>query len=127
MRMPSAVFATFALVVAAGAARASSHIVELRWDAGGSFSHSATVAAGKFVEVCGRLDKGASVRWSFEAAVPVDFNIHHHVGKDVVYSAKQTQVSRGEDRLAVQASEDYCWMWTNKGAAAAQLRVQLSR
>lgn len=109
------------------AAQASSLIVELRWAGDGSFNHTATVAAGKFVEVCGRLEQGASVRWSFESAMPVDFNIHYHVGKDVVYAARQAQVARGEDRLAVQATEDYCWMWTNKGPSAAQLRLQLRR
>lgn len=109
------------------AAQASSLIVELRWAGDGSFNHTATVAAGKFVEVCGRLEQGASVRWSFESAMPVDFNIHYHVGKEAVFPARQTQVSSGRDTLNVAVAQDYCWMWTNKGRDPVSLTVDLAR
>lgn len=110
-----------------GAALGATHIVDIAWPPDGRFAHKVQIAAGKFVEVCGKLAVGEGLRWSFTAAAPVDFNIHYHVGKDVVYAARQAQVARGEDRLAVQATEDYCWMWTNKGPSAAQLRLQLRR
>jgi hypothetical protein len=57
----------------------------------------------------------------------VDFNIHYHVGKDVVFPAKQAQVAAGRDVLRVAAAQDYCWMWTNKGTQPVSLTVELAR
>lgn len=110
-----------------GAAGASSHIVDIAWAPDGRFAHDAKVAAGKFVEVCGKLATGDSVRWSFTAAAPVDFNIHYHVGKDAVFPARQAQVAVGRDTLNVTAAHDYCWMWTNKGSAPVSLKFELAR
>lgn len=109
------------------AAFAATHIVDIVWSPDGRFAHKAQIAAGKFVEVCGKLAVGEGVRWSFTAAAPVDFNIHYHVGKEAVFPAKQTQVSSGRDTLNVAVAQDYCWMWTNKGSAPVSLAVDLAR
>lgn len=110
-----------------GAALGASHIVDIAWPPDGRFAHKAQIAAGKFVEVCGKLAVGERVRWSFTAAAPVDFNIHYHVGKEAVFPAKQTQVTSGRDTLNVAVAQDYCWMWTNKGRDAVSLTVDLAR
>jgi hypothetical protein len=110
-----------------GAALAATHIVDTVWSPDGRFAHKAQIAAGKFVEVCGKLAVGEGVRWSFTAAAPVDFNIHYHVGKEAVFPARQTQVSSGRDTLNVAVAQDYCWMWTNKGSAPVSLTVDLAR
>ena len=116
-----------ALGTAALAAQAAAHIVDITWLPDGRFAHKAQVAAGKFVEVCGKLASGDAVRWSYEASAPVDFNIHYHVGKDTVVPARQAQVSMGRDTLKVTVAQDYCWMWTNKGTAPVSLTVELQR
>jgi len=110
-----------------GVALAATHIVDIAWPPDGRFAHKAQIAAGKFVEVCGKLAVGEGVRWSFTAAAPVDFNIHYHVGKEAVFPARQTQVSSGRDTLNVAVAQDYCWMWTNKGSAPVSLTVDLAR
>ena len=110
-----------------GSAFAAAHIVDIAWSPDGRFAHKAQIAAGKFVEVCGKLALGDGVRWSFTAAAPVDFNIHYHVGKEAVFPAKQAQASGGRDTLNVTVAQDYCWMWTNKGAAPVSLTVELAR
>jgi hypothetical protein len=110
-----------------GGALASSHIVEIAWSPDGRFAHQAQIAAGKFVEVCGKLALRDAVRWNFTAAAPVDFNIHYHVGKEAVFPAKQAQVASGRDTLSVAVAQDYCWMWTNKGPAPVSLTVELAR
>ena len=110
-----------------GAALAAAHIVDIAWPPDGRFAHKAQIAAGKFVEVCGKLAVGEGVRWSFAAAAPVDFNIHYHVGKEAVFPARQTQVSSGRDTLNVAVAQDYCWMWTNKSGQAVDLNVLLTR
>jgi hypothetical protein len=110
-----------------GGALAASHIVDIAWSPDGRFAHEVQIAAGKFVEVCGKLVVGEGVRWKFAAGAPVDFNIHYHVGKEAVFPAKQAQVSSGRDTLNVTVVQDYCWMWTNKGSAPVSLTVDLVR
>ena len=110
-----------------GGALAASHIVDIAWAADGRFAHKAQIAAGKFVEVCGKLSAAERVRWRFTSGAPVDFNVHHHVGKEVVFPVKQSQVSRGGDTLNVSVAQDYCWMWTNKGSAPVSLTFELAR
>jgi hypothetical protein len=114
-------------LLAAAPAFAAEHIVDIAWNAQGGFRHGASVAAGKFIELCGKLPSGAKVQWSFDAAAPVDFNIHFHRGKEVVVPAEAKQATRGGDTLAVSVAEEYCWMWTNKTAAPVRLAVQLQR
>ena len=108
-------------------AQASTHIVDIVWSPEGRFKHQAQIAAGKFVEVCGKLAVGNSVRWSFTSAAPVDFNIHYHVGKESVFPTKRPQISGGRDTLNVSVAQDYCWMWTNKGSAPVGLTVEMAR
>lgn len=116
-----------AMLALSGVALASSHIVDIAWSPDGRFAHKAQIAAGKFVEVCGKLTVGEGVRWNFATAAPVDFNIHYRVGKEAVFPAKQAQVSSGRDTLNVTVAQDYCWMWTNKGSGPVSLTVDLAR
>lgn len=110
-----------------GGALAASHIVDINWSPEGRFVHQAQIAAGKIVEVCGKLAPGDGVRWSFVAAAPVDFNIHYHLGKETVFPARLAQVSGGRDTLNVTSAQDHCWMWSNKGTAPVSLTVDLAR
>jgi hypothetical protein len=116
-----------AAAVLPGAAPAATHIVDIAWSPDGRFTHQTQIAAGRFVEVCGRLAVGDGVRWRFNTAAPVDFNIHYHVGKEAVFPAKLTQVSAGRDELKVAVAQDHCWMWTNKGPTPVSLAVELAR
>ena len=116
-----------AILALSDVAFASSHIVDIAWSPDGRFAHKTQIAAGKFVEVCGKLAVGEGVRWVFTTGAPVDFNIHYHVGKEAVFPAKQAQVSSGRDTLNVTVVQDYCWMWTNKGSAPVSLTVDLVR
>ncbi len=125
LRLPVAV--ALALALPCGAAFAASHITDITWSADGRFAHQTQIAAGKFIEACGKLAPGESVRWSFTTAQPVDFNIHYHRGKEAVFPVKQTQVSSARDALKVTVSEDHCWMWTNKGQAPVSLSFELVR
>ncbi len=110
-----------------GAGAAQAEIAEIRWDDQGRATQTFNVAPGKFAEYCGKLSKGQTVRWSFEAPAALDFNIHYHVGKDVEYPAKAKGVASQQGELKVALDQDYCWMWSNKGGAAVGLTVQLQR
>lgn len=124
-RLSKALAAAVAWVMAAGAAQAE--IVELGWDAGGRFERTLDVAPGKFAEVCGKLARPQSVAWSFDADRPMNFNIHYHEGKKVVYPEKRDATAAGQGTLKVAIDQDYCWMWTNKSEAAARLKLVMSR
>lgn len=113
--------------VASLPAIAASHIVDIRWDARGEFRHESTVAPKKFVEVCGKVTAGTKVQWHFEAAAPMDFNVHYHEGKDVRFPAKESQVSKSSGALEAAVDQDYCWMWSNKSETAAPLVVHLKK
>ena len=106
---------------------AHAEIVDIRWSADGAFAHQAKIAAGKFVEVCGKLPAGIKLKWEFETSAPTDFNVHYHVGEKVVYPFKMRAVASARETLETKLEQDYCWMWTNKGTGAASLSVRLAR
>ena len=98
-----------------------------RGDANGRVERSVNVAPGKFAEVCGTLPAGLKVRWDFDAGLPLDFNVHYHVGKEVVFPSKLTAVAAAKDVLDTKIDQDCCWMWSNKSASAATITVKLQR
>jgi hypothetical protein len=114
-----------ALWIGAGLARAE--VVELQWQDGGRFERDLTIAPGKFAEICGPLEAGQAVQWTFKADRALNFNIHYHVDKAVRYPAKKDQVTSLRGDLAVDAKQDYCWMWVNKTTSVAKLSVALTR
>ncbi len=115
------------LALAATGTGTSADIIDIAWDAGGRFERSVSVAPAKFAEVCGKLPAGLKIRWKFEASAPLDFNVHYHVGKEVVFPSKLNAVVTGKDTLATKVDQDYCWMWTNKSAASATVMFELQR
>ena len=106
---------------------AAADVLPLEWSADNSYAREVSVPAGKFVEACGKLPARAKVAWRFEAGGPLDFNVHFHEGKKVLYPARQNQVARLSGTLNAQVEQDYCWMWTNKGTAETTLRFHLAR
>lgn len=119
------------LAMAAGFACASepalAQLVPVEWDATGRFAKDLPVPAGKFVEVCEKLAKGSTITWAFDAAAPLNFNIHYHEGKEVHFPAKKDQVAQDSGTLAVALDQDYCWMWSNKTQAPVSIKLTLKR
>ena len=115
------------LVAAVIAIDARAELVEIAWDKAGRFETTVGVAPGQFAEVCGKLAKGQSIAWSFKGDRLMNFNIHYHEGKQVVFPAKQDAAVDAQGKLDVSLSQDYCWMWTNKTDLPAQLRTVLRR
>jgi len=113
--------------VLAATPAAGAEVVTIHWSGEGRFMHKSTIAPGKFVELCGKLPAGLKVRWDFDAGLPLDFNVHYHVGKEVVFPFKLGAVSNAKDVLDTRIEQDYCWMWSNKSAAPASLSVKLQR
>jgi hypothetical protein len=106
---------------------AAAQLVPVEWDAAGQFSKEVPIAAGKFVEVCERFPQRARVAWSFDAAAPLDFNIHYHEGDKVRFPARKNQVAKDAGTMVAKIEQDYCWMWTNKASAETTLRFTLAK
>ena len=115
------------LALVAIAYDASADVIEVVWTASGQFERSVSVVPGKFAEVCDKLPAAAKVRWDFEASAPLDFNVHYHVGKEVVFPSKLAAVSTAKGTLDAKIEQDYCWLWSNKSAAPATVMVKLQR
>lgn len=115
------------LGLAAAPAAPAAVLVDIAWDAQGRFRLTAPLPAGQVLEVCGRLQAGVVVAWRHDTSVPMAFNIHYHVGKDVVYPAQVASTRSGADRLRVTQEQDYCWIWTNKTGGAATVTLDLQR
>jgi hypothetical protein len=89
-----------------------------------SFSH--TIKAGGIAEECFELAADASIGYAFEAAGPVDFNIHFHRGNDVEYPVRSAQVRQADGRFVAPSRQEYCLMWTNRTPAPLALHGMLS-
>ena len=114
-----------ALAVTSGGPRAE--LVDIAWDKAGRFETVVSVAPGKFAEVCGKLAQGQSVTWSYKADKPMDFNIHYHEGKRVVFPAKQDAAIDAQGKLDVKLRRGYCWMWTSTMDVPVQIELLLQR
>ena len=112
-------------ILCSTAARAD--IIDIAWNEQGRFERRVSVAPGKFAEACGKLARADSVAWRFEASGPLNFNIHHHEGKDVRYPERRDALAGASGRLQVVLDQDYCWMWTNKSGQAVDLNLLLTR
>lgn len=114
-----------ALLLHMGSAQAE--LTTISWDGQGRHEQRVQIAPGRFAEVCGKLEKGQGVSWSFASDQATDFNIHYHEGKKVVFPAKLDGTRSADGRLLPERDHDYCWMWSNKGKVSVQLNLTLSR
>lgn len=71
-----------------------------------------TIAPGKVGEVCMPLGVGDRLAWSFESSHAVDFNVHHHVGKDVLLPVDHKALRRHAGEHVIDTRNDWCLMWT---------------
>ena len=113
--------------VASASNFAQAELLDIAWNVSGQYEKTATVQPGKFLELCGDLAKGQAIGWSFEADQSLDFNVHFHQGNEVVFPAKQDAVKQASGTLSVAAKQDYCWMWSNKGATLAVVTARFKR
>lgn len=124
--MKRMILMTAIVVAATNVLTARAELIDIKWNEG-TFSHKASVAPIKFLEVCGKLKKDERIGWRFTGSGPSDFNIHYHVGEKVVYAEARKDIANADSALAVPVDQDYCWMWTNKSAQAIDVEVTLTR
>jgi hypothetical protein len=116
-----------ALLFSFAATAVHAEIVDLAWSPEQSFKHSGIVAPQKFVEVCGKLSEGENISWQLKSAQLLNFNIHHHVGKEVIYAENRKAIREGGGVLRVTTAHSYCWMWKNVSDAPADVELVLDK
>ena len=123
----SIAFSIALMAIATASSLAQTELLDIAWNASGHYEKTASVQPGKFLELCGGLTQGQAIGWSFDADQALDFNVHFHEGKDVVFPEKQIAVTKASGTLNVALKQDYCWMWSNKSATPATLTARLKR
>lgn len=94
--------------------------------ADGAFTR--TVAAGGFDELCLPLAAGQRLRYRFVADAPLDFNIHHHRGREVFYPVRAAALrEQAATDFTAPAADDYCLMWENRGAHPVRVDGEIAR
>lgn len=86
-----------------------------------------TIGAGKFDEHCLKVEAGRTIAYRFEADGAVDFNIHHHRGKEVLYPVRRAATKSADATFQAESSDDYCLMWENKGTATVTVEGRVER
>jgi hypothetical protein len=71
-----------------------------------------TIAPGKVGEVCLPLEAGDTLAWHFKASAPADFNLHQHVGNEVLTPVNRKAVAEDRAEHAVERKNEWCLMWT---------------
>ncbi len=89
---------------------------------------SLTLKARGFDEICLRIEAGTRIDYQFRAEAEVDFNIHHHRGREVLYPVRQPAVRAVEPAsFSPTTSEDYCLMWENRSAVPVRVEGRVER
>ena len=123
MKLAASIVAT----ALAAPAMAGAKIVDLAFPADGRFADAEASPAGKFVEVCGKFEQGQRVDWSFQAAAPLDFNIHYHVGDKVEFPEKRSAIGSLEGAFVAPVAQHYCWMWKNTGKSDVKVATSFAK
>ena len=89
--------------------------------------YSFNLSGKAFDERCLKLAAGESIRYRFRASAPVDFNIHYHRGKEVIFPVKQSAVREATSTFRAESADDYCLMWEHTGTGAATVEGSIER
>ena len=82
----------------------------------------------KVHEECAKLAAGDRIEYSWQAKVPLNFNIHYHEGKAIIMPLSRDNLSSDSGELMIITPQDYCLMWeAGRQKAVLDYRVRLIR
>jgi hypothetical protein len=84
------------------------------------------LAPGKADEACMTLRAGDTLTWRFEADAAVAFNVHHHVGQEVLMPVDVKDARTHAGSLVADRANDWCLMWTAPKDRAARIQGEWS-
>ena len=73
-------------------------------------------------EICEKVPKGKTFIWNFTSTGNVNFNIHRHVGKEVISPIDQKNITQNQGELKVDADANWCLMWTASSSQKVHLK-----
>ncbi|MBH9552792.1 hypothetical protein [Inhella gelatinilytica] len=97
----------------------------IQWGSSQRFEGDQRLLPGQALEVCGPLNQGQAVEWSFYASAPLGFQVLHRIGKRVYRADQRTKAKSLQGRLVPEESVRYCWSWTNRTPAPAAVAFML--
>lgn len=102
-------------------------VLPVEWGAQGQFEQVVAMPPGHHAEACVVLHAGMTVAWQFSGSAALAFNIHHHVGKEVIYANRLAAAVVASGSFVPKSAQEYCWMWTNPSREAVTLNLRLNR
>lgn len=90
-------------------------------------SDTVTLAPFEFRELCFELAKRERIQYGFQAAHPVEFDIHYHDGFAIRYPFKLTGRSVRAGRFVADEDRSYCLMWFNRSLTKTSLTYRVVR
>ena len=93
---------------------------------GSEIRKTVELPAGEFHEECLDLSRRQRLHYAFSSAQPVEFNIHYHRGKDIVYPVRLKNIRSLKSVFTPPRDEGYCMMWTNSRRNGVKLQYQFS-
>lgn len=102
-----------------------SETLPIEWGDSHRFESERRLTSGQVLRVCGPLQKGQAVHWTFHADAVLAFDIHHLVGKRVHYGEKRLRTKGLQGRFVAPETVAYCWRWTNRSAAPVRMAFML--
>ena len=82
-----------------------------------------TVEPGGIEEVCLPLRASEELSYRFTASGELMFSIHYHDGDRVYFPVPERATSKEESSFVAELNQDYCLMWENRGARAADFEL----
>lgn len=94
-------------------------------DTRANVSQTMTVEPGKMHEECMKLDAGDKLSYEFESGTDLIFNVHYHVGEEIIFPVEDHKTSAESSALEIEIEQDYCLMWTNRSPEDSDLHYEV--
>ena len=70
------------------------------------------------------LSPSQELVYSFKSSSDMKFNLHYHVGKEVVFPIKKDKISEHKGNFKPTSKQDYCLMWSNNSKSEATVAYE---
>jgi hypothetical protein len=76
-------------------------------------------------EVCFEMAALDKIQYDFEAARPVEFDIHYHEGFTIHFIVKLSRITVDADKFVAEVGRSYCLRWANESLMRTSLTYQI--
>jgi hypothetical protein len=81
-----------------------------------------TVAPGQVEETCMPLARGDRLQWRFTTSAALEFNVHHHVGQQVLMPVQRRPARLDQGSVVADRDNEWCLMWTAPAERAVEVQ-----